>query len=256
MTNFCDLSQKIAIVTGASSGIGYASALALAKQGAKVTLAARRLEKLNKLSQEIDSLGSEALPIQTDVLEKDQIEKMVEKTIQKWGKIDILLNNAGIAQFKPFLQMTESDWDKTLDINLKGYFLVSQAVSKIMTKAESGRIINIASIAMGGVGIGFLSTAHYCASKGGIVAFTEALADELAPFNILVNSISPGVIETDMTKDILKDPESKNNFLSRIPLDRPGKPEEIANMVVFLASDKSNYITGANIIIDGGYLAA
>jgi len=256
MENFCDLTGKVAIVTGASSGIGKASAIALAAQGAKVTLAARRISELEQLAQEIKTLGSDALAIKTDVLAKEQIEAMVNQTVQKWGRIDILLNNAGIAEFKQFFQMTEQDWDKTLDINLKGYFLTAQAAAKIMVKRKSGRIINIASIAMGGIGVGFPSITHYCASKGGIVALTEALADELAPYNILVNSISPGIIETDMTKKILENPESKNASLSRIPLKRPGKPEEIANMVVFLASNQSSYITGANFVVDGGYLAA
>lgn len=256
MNNFCDLKGKVAIVTGASSGIGRASALILSSCGAKVTLASRRIEELQKLSLEIENQGSEALPIKTDVLNALEIENMVNETVKKWGKVDILLNNAGIAEFKPFLDMKEEDWDKTLDINLKGYFLCAQTTAKEMVKNKTGRIINIASIAMGGVGIGFPATTHYCASKGGIVAFTEALAVELAPYNILVNSISPGVIETEMTKQMLDDPQSKNSLFSRIPLKRAGKPEEIASLVVFLASDKADYITGANLIVDGGWLAA
>lgn len=255
MNDFCNLTGKVAIVTGASSGIGRDSALALASCGAKVTLAARRIEELKKVSLEIKNLGSEALPIKTDVLIKQEIENMVNETVKRWGKVDILLNNAGIVEFCPFLNLTEENWDKTLDINLKGYFLATQIAAKEMIKNKYGRIINIASIAMGGVGVGFQAIAHYCASKGGIVALTEALAVELAPYNILVNSISPGVIETEMSKQILNDPQSKNNLLSRIPLKRAGKPEEIASLIVFLASDKASYITGANFIVDGGWLA-
>lgn len=251
-----DLSGKVAFVTGASSGIGRSSALALANQGAKVVVTARRLDRLEALAAEIKTRGKIALPIQMDVTKKTDIEAAVGKTVSTFGRLDILLNNAGVAEFAPFLAMTEEQWDKTLDTNLKGYFLVAQAAAREMAKNKWGRIVNIASIASGGVGVGFASIAHYCASKGGVVAFTEALADELAPMGILVNAIGPGVIETEMTEAMLKDPKQAEGLLSRAPLKRAGKPEEIAAAVVYLASEEAGFTTGATLYVDGGWLAA
>ena len=180
---------------------------------------------------------------------------MVKKTVKKWGKIDILVNNAGICQFKPFLELTEEEWDKTLDINLKGYFLCTQAVAKEMTKQKSGVIVNIASVAMGQQGIGFPNIVHYCASKGGIVGMTEALAVELAPYNIRVNAIAPGMIETPMIDVIKQDPKTMKEMLAKVPLGRVGKPEEVSNLVLFLSSDESSYMTGSTVVVDGGWLA-
>lgn len=251
-----DLSGKVALVTGASSGIGRASAIALAKQGATVVVAARRVDKLQELAREIVSLGHEALPVMMDVTKKETVTAAVFKTVEMYGRLDILLNNAGVAEFMPFLDMTEEAWDKTIDTNLKGYFLVAQAAAREMVKHTWGRIINIASIASGGVGVGFSTVAHYCASKGGVVAMTEALAIELAPMGILVNCIGPGVIETEMTQGMLKDPKQAERLLARSPLKRAGKPEEIASAVVFLASDEASYTTGVTLYVDGGWLAS
>ena len=250
-----DLTGKVALITGASSGIGRASALALAMQGAKVAVCARRLDKLEALAAEIKSRGKEAIAIQMDVTKKIDIDAAVAKTVTTFEKLDIILNNAGVAEFVPFLTMTEEQWDKTLDTNVKGYFLVAQAAVREMVKNKSGRIINIASIASGGVGVGFPSIAQYCASKGAVVAMTEALADELAPMGILVNAIGPGVIESEMTEGILKDPKQAEVMLARAPLKRAGKPEEIAAAVVYLASDEASYTTGTTLYIDGGWLA-
>ncbi len=251
-----DLTGKVALVTGASSGIGRASALALAKQGATVVVAARRTDRLQELAKEIVVLGRESLPVMMDVTKKETIAATISKTVEMYGRLDILLNNAGVAEFVPFLDMTEEQWDKTIDTNLKGYFLVAQAAAREMAKHKWGRIINIASIASGGVGVGFPSVAHYCASKGGIVAMTEALAIELAPMGILVNCIGPGVIETEMTQNLLKDPKQAEALLARAPLKRAGKPEEIAAGVVFLSSEEASYTTGATLYIDGGWLAS
>jgi NAD(P)-dependent dehydrogenase (short-subunit alcohol dehydrogenase family) len=195
------------------------------------------------------------MAVKCDVARKEAVEKMVKAAVDKWGRVDILVNNAGICQFKPFLELTEEEWDRTLDINLKGYFLCSQAVAKEMAKRKSGVIINIASIAMGQVGIGFPNIVHYCASKGGIVAMTEALALELAPYNIRVNAISPGAIETPMIDPMKQDPKMMEAILAKIPLHRVGKPEEVSNLVLFLASDASSYMTGSDVVIDGGWLA-
>jgi len=251
-----DLTGKVALITGASSGIGRASALALAMQGAKVAVCARRLDKLEALAAEIKSRGKEAIAIQMDVTKKIDIDAAVAKTVTTFEKLDIILNNAGVAEFVPFLTMTEEQWDKTLDTNVKGYFLVAQAAVREMVKNKSGRIINIASIASGGVGVGFPSIAQYCASKGAVVAMTEALADELAPMGILVNAIGPGVIESEMTEGILKDPKQAEAMLARAPLKRAGKPEEIAAAVVYLASDEASYTTGTTLYIDGGWTAS
>lgn len=251
-----DLTGKVALVTGASSGIGRASALALARQGATVVVAARRLDRLTDLAKEIVSLGREALPVPMDVTKKETIAAAINKTVEMYGKLDILLNNAGVAEFASFFEMTEEQWDKTIDTNLKGYFLVAQAAAREMAKHKWGRIVNIASIASGGVGVGFPSIAHYCASKGGVVALTEAMAVELAPMGILVNCIGPGVIETEMTQALLKDPKQAEGLLSRAPLKRAGKPEEIASAVVYLASEEASYTTGTTLYIDGGWLAS
>lgn len=251
-----DLTGKVALVTGASSGIGRASALALAKQGATVVVAARRIDRLTDLAKEIVMMGREALPVMMDVTKKETIISAVAKTMEMYGRLDILINNAGVAEFAPFLELTEEQWDKTIDTNLKGYFLVAQASAHEMAKHNWGRIVNIASIASGGVGVGFPSVAHYCASKGGVVAMTEAMAIELAPMGILVNCIGPGVIETEMTEDLLKDPKQAEGLLARAPLKRAGKPEEIASAVVFLSSEEASYTTGATLYIDGGWLAS
>ena len=250
-----NITGKVALVTGASSGIGRASAIALTEQGAKVVVGARRIDKLNSLVEEIKAKGHEALAVQMDVTKKEDILNAVAKTVETFGRLDILLNNAGVAEFAAFLDMTEEQWDKTLDTNLKGYFLVAQAAAHEMAKNKWGRIINIASIASGGVGVGFPSVAHYCASKGGVVAFTEALADEPAPLGILVNCIGPGIIATEMTEGMLKDPKQAELLLARAPLKRAGKPEEIASAIVYLASDEASYTTGTTLYVDGGWLA-
>ncbi len=250
-----DLTGKVALVTGASSGIGRASALALANQGAKVVVAARRLDRLQALVAEIKNHGKDGLAVTMDVTKKADIDAAVAQTIKTFGRLDILLNSAGVAEFVPFLDMTEAQWDKTIDTNLKGYFLVAQAAAREMAKNKWGRIIMISSIASAGVGVGFPQVAQYCASKGGVIGLTEAMADELAPMGILVNAIGPGVIETEMTEAILKDPKQAEAMLNRAPLKRAGKAEEIAAAVVYLSSDESSYTTGATLYIDGGWLA-
>jgi NAD(P)-dependent dehydrogenase (short-subunit alcohol dehydrogenase family) len=250
-----DLKGKVVIITGARRGMGRSHALSFAKEGAKIVVSDISLEDCQKVVKEIEKLGGEAIAIKCDVTKKKEVEEMVKKTIEKFGKIDILVNNAGICQFKPFLDLTEEEWDRTIDINLKGYFLCAQAAAKEMVKRKSGVIINITSIAMGQVGIGFPNLAHYSASKGGIVAMTETLALELAPYNIRVNAIAPGAIETPMIDPLKTDPKTMEATLARIPLHRVGKPEEVSNLVLFLASNKSSYMTGSTVVIDGGWLA-
>jgi 3-oxoacyl-[acyl-carrier protein] reductase len=250
-----DLKGKIAIVTGARRGMGKSHALVLAKAGAKVVVSDISLEDCQAVAEEIKKAGGEAIALKCDVTKKEEIDKMVRATVEKWNKIDILVNNAGICQFKPFLQLTEDDWDRTININLKGEFLCAQAVAREMTKQKSGAIVNIASIAMGQVGIGFQALSHYCAAKGGIVAMTEAMALELAPLNIRVNAIAPGMVDTPMMEQTKQDPKMMEATLAKVPLHRAGQSEEVSNLVLFLASDASSYITGSTIVIDGGWLA-
>jgi NAD(P)-dependent dehydrogenase (short-subunit alcohol dehydrogenase family) len=250
-----DLKNKVVVITGARRGMGKADALLFAQKGAKVVVSDISQEDCQKVVDQIEKKGGQAIAVKCDVSKKEEVDNLFRKTIEKFGRVDVLVNNAGICEFKPFIDLTEEEWDRTLNINLKGYFLCAQAAAKEMAKQKSGVIVNIASVAMGQVGVGFLNIVHYCASKGGIAAMTEAMALELAPYNIRVNAIAPGMIETPMLDPIKQDPKAMEGILARVPLNRMGKPEEIADLVVFLASDKSSYITGSIVVIDGGWLA-
>jgi NAD(P)-dependent dehydrogenase (short-subunit alcohol dehydrogenase family) len=250
-----NLKDKVAIITGARRGMGRMHALILAQAGAKVAVSDISSEDCEKVVSEIEEQGGTAMAFKCDVTNLQEIEKMTEQVVEKWGKIDILVNNAGVFPLKPFVEMTEKDWDFVLDINLKGYFLTAKSVVPHMIKNGSGSIINISSIASGQVGIGYAAATHYVASKGGISGWTEALAVELAPYNIRVNAISPGLIDTPMIDVIKENKEAEKAILGKIPLARAGKPEEISYMVAFLASDLASYMTGSNVVIDGGMLA-
>jgi len=250
-----ELKDKVAIITGARQGMGRTHALTLARAGAKVVVSDISLEDCEKVVKEIKKNGGKAIAIKCDVAKKTEVDEMIEKAVEKWGKIDILVNNAGICQFKPFLELTEEEWDRTLNINLKGYFLCAQAAAKEMVKQKKGVIINIASIAMGQLGVGFSTLTHYTASKGGIVGMTETLALELAPYNIRVNAIAPGMIDTPMVVSLKQDPKTMEATLARVPMRRAGSPQEVSNLVLFLASDESSYMTGSTVVIDGGWLA-
>lgn len=251
-----NLSGKSAIITGARRGIGKGIALALAEAGVDVLVSDIDLAECEATCTEIEEkAGQRAVPFKCDVMKKNEVEEMVAKAVSEFGKLDILVNNAGIAPMKPFLELTEEDWDRTLDINLKGQFFCAQAAAREMAKNNWGRIINIASIASGQVGVGFVNVAHYCASKGGVTAMTEALALELAPMGIRVNAIGPGVIETKMTEGILADEKMRQGMLARTPVGRLGQPKDVAGMVVYLASDEADFVTGATFFVDGGWLA-
>ena len=250
-----DLTGKKALVTGGSRGIGQGIALALAKQGADVAINFHsKAQEAEVVVASIKALGRDSFAIQADVSNKESVAKMFEEIKTKWGKLDILVNNAGIVQFAAFEELTEEQWDAILDTNLKGQFLCSQQAVKLM--GQGGRIINIASIASGGVGVGFSHIAHYTASKGGVVALTENMALDLATKGINVNAIAPGIIETDMTKGMLGDEKAKIVLMARIPKGRVGKPEDIGAAAAFLASNEADYITGAVLYVDGGWLAA
>jgi NAD(P)-dependent dehydrogenase (short-subunit alcohol dehydrogenase family) len=251
-----DLTGKVALVTGASSGMGRATAIALASQGAKVVVAARRLDRLQTLVAEIKNLpaqagrGHDALAVTMDVTKKSDVDAAVSAAIATFGRLDILVNNAGALDYSPFLTMTEEKWDLIINTNLKGYYYAAQAAAREMAKNKWGRIINIASIASGGVGVGMANLVHYTASKGGVIGMTEALAAELGQYNILVNAIGPGGIDTEMTKGA-----DVSSFANRLSVKRLGRPEEIAAAVVYFASDEASYTTGAVLYVDGGWLA-
>ncbi len=249
------LDKRTAIVTGARRGIGRAIALALAQEGANVVVSDVNQEDCQKVVAEIERLGRKGLAVKCDVTSTADVEDLVKKAVAKFGKLDILVNNAGIIAFKPFLELTDKDWDNTLNVNLKGQFLCARAAAKEMVKNKWGRIINIASISSGGCGIAFPLVAHYTASKGGVMALTEALALELTPQGVNVNAICPGAIDTDMVKGV-KEGGQLEQVLLRIPKGRLGQPEDIANLAVFLASEESDYISGAAIVIDGGWLTS
>ncbi|MBA3063914.1 3-oxoacyl-ACP reductase FabG [Candidatus Woesearchaeota archaeon] len=247
-----NLKNKVAIVTGSRRGIGKAIALALAKAGANVVVSDINIDDCNKVVEEIKDINGNALAVKADVSNPEDVSKMINLTTEKFGKVDILVNNAGIYMQKSLTDVTEQDFDRILDINLKGVFLCSKAAVPEMIKQGKGKIINIASIAGQ---VGFANSSAYCASKGGIINMTRELALELGQYKINVNAIGPGVIETPMTKDLLEDKATKETLLANIPLNRIGKPEDIANAALFLASDNSDYITGITLFVDGGWLA-
>lgn len=244
-----NLEGKVAIITGARRGIGRSIALAFAKAGADVVVSDIDIKDCEKVAKEIESSGRRVLVVKTDVTNYEEVDHMVKSTLEKFGKIDVLVNNAGILIYKPFLEITEDIWDKTLNTNLKGYFLCAQRAAKEMVKQKKGKIINIASVAGE---VAYPQIAHYCASKGGVIMLTKVMATELAPYKINVNTISPGAIETPMTQGMLSDPKTREENIKNIPWGRIGKPEDIANIAVFLASDNADYLTGANVVVDGG----
>jgi 3-oxoacyl-[acyl-carrier protein] reductase len=245
------LENRVAIVTGARRGIGRAIAMALAKEGARVVINDIALEDCRKVVREIKDLGGEALAVESDITSRDDVEIMIKKTVDEFGKLDILVNNAMAINFKPFLRLTDEDWDTCMNVNLKGYFLCTRAAAKQMTRNKWGRIINIASISSGGMGVSFPLMSHYTIAKGGVVAMTKAVAAELALYDINVNAICPGSIDSGSLPDTMND-----RMLARIPKGRFGRPEEVGQLAVFLASEESSYITGASIVIDGGWLSA
>ncbi len=251
-----DLKNKVALVTGARQGMGKAEALLLAAQGAKVVVTDINQASCEKVVSEITAKGGEGWASKMDVANAREVNKVFDEAVKKFSRLDILINNAGIFESRPALALTEAEWERTLSINLKGQFLCAQRAAKEMAKNKWGRIINIASVASGQIGIGFAGGVHYTASKGGVLGMTETLAIEFAPLGINVNAVAPGGVATPMMQAEEMSPEEKEFFLSKIPLGRFGQPEEIANVVLFLASEEASYVTGATFYVDGGWLAA
>jgi len=249
------LKGKKALVTGSSRGIGRGIALTLAKQGADVAINYRsRQAEAEAVAREITKMGRQALVIEADVSNLEDVARMFTKVKEEWGQLDILVNNAGILQFKPFAEISPADWDKMLAVNLRAQFFCAQEAVKLMKK--QGRIVNIASISSGGMGVAYPQIAHYTTSKGGVVGLTEALAVELGPKGINVNAIAPGSIDTDMGGQGGADEKVQQALINRLPKRRIGQPEDIGAAAAFLASDEADYITGVVLYVDGGWLAS
>jgi gluconate 5-dehydrogenase len=247
--NLFDLSGKVAIVTGASRGLGQYFGRALARAGADLVITARKLDSLDPFRKEIEGIGRRAVPLELDVRNYESIQKMAEAAEAAYGKIDILINNAGCNVRKPALEVGWDDWNLVLDTNLRGTFFVAQAVAKRMVPRRYGRIVNIGSVT---AVFGYAGLAPYCASRGGVKQLTMSLADDWGPHGITVNCLAPGWFKTKQTEVLYQNQQWVDYLTDRIPLKRPGRPDDLDGAVVFLASDASQYITGQTLLVDGG----
>jgi len=243
-----ELAGKVAIVTGGQGGVGHAISVGLAKAGADVVISGRSITEDADVIKEIQALGRKALPVKCDVGKKEDVDNMVQKTLETFGQVDILVNCAGFTKPAMLHKMTEEQWDAVINVHLKGTFLTTQAVCHNMRERKTGSIINIVSSAGQQ---GTIGQVNYTAAKGGTIAFTMSCARELAPFGVTVNAISP-FAETEMTKKIATDEKLREKYLARVPMGRFGQPEEMAPIVVFLGGSGSRYITGQIISVDGG----
>lgn len=244
-----DLCGKVAMVTGASRGLGQYFGRALARAGADLVITARSLDSLESFKAEIMSMGRKVLTLECDIRDYSSIQKMVENAYVEYDKIDILVNNAGCNVRKPSTEVTWEDWNLILDTNLRGTFFVSQAVAKKMIPHEYGRIINIGSVTCV---FGYAGIAPYCASRGGVKQLTMSLADDWGKYGITVNCLAPGWFKTAQNQILYENQEWLNYLCDRIPLKRPGHPADLDGAIVFLASDSSKYITGQTLLVDGG----
>ena len=247
-----NLAGKTALITGASKGLGRAMALALSEAGARMVLVSRNLDLLNETARAIRSTRGEAAVFQTDVTDEDQVVRLEKTVAQAYGQIQILINNAGMNLRKPVTEFSLAEWRQVMDTNLNSAFLMCRSFVSQMRGQRSGRILNLTSIMSH---VALPGRTAYAASKAGLLGFTRALALELAPERITVNGISPGPVATEMNAPLMEDPELNQQFLSHIPLGRWGKPEEIGALAVYLCSDEAGFITGADIVIDGGWTA-
>ena len=254
MSNLFNIQGKIALVTGASSGLGRQFALALAREGANVAILARRVEKLEEVKAEIEALGVECLSVKCDVSKTDDIKAAVAAVVERFGRIDILVNNAGVAVGAPAEVQSDDEWNYVINVNLNGVYFVAREVGKVMVKQNYGKIINVGSIhssvAMNGSPI-----SAYCTSKGGVEMLTKALAAEWAKYNITVNAIGPAYFASEMTGPIIDTPEFGMAVQAYCPMGRVGKPGELDGAIVYFASDASSYTTGQLLSVDGGWTA-
>ncbi len=247
------LRDKVAIVTGAATGIGRAIATQFAREGAAVVIDyVGNSERAEELVTSLRTFGGKALSVAADISDEQQVEMLVEETVKHFGRLDILVNNAGVEHRYPFLETPRSEWDKVIAVNLTGPFLSSQiAAKKMVAQGEGGRIVNISSVHED---LPMPTNSPYCAAKGGLRMLMRTIAVELAPHKITVNNVAPGAVETPMDASLESDPAKLNALLAEIPLRRMGKPEEIASLCIFLASDEASYVTGATYVIDGGMM--
>lgn len=246
------LDAKVAIVTGASRGLGQGMALGLAEAGAHIVTVSTRLENLGETVKAVEKLGRRALPMACDVTDSGQIRAVIDKTLEKFGTIDILVNNAGTIRRAPAHEYSDEDWQVVIDTNLNGLFQFCREAGKIMIERKRGKIINIASLLSFSGGI---TVPAYAASKGGVMQLTKALANEWAQHNVQVNAIAPGYFETDNTRALRENKQRFEEITARIPAGRWGKPEDLKGAVVFLASEASNYVNGHILLVDGGWMA-
>jgi glucose 1-dehydrogenase len=246
------LAGRVAFVTGGGSGIGRAVCVRLAADGAAVVVADVVPETAVETAAQLQAGGAAAIAVTLDVADAAAVEAAMDEAWTRFGRVDVLVNNAGIMGYKPFLFLTEAEWDRTLAVNAKGPFLCAQAAARRLVKAKvPGTIVNMSSITSE-VAIEF--QAHYCASKGALRMLTKSMAVELAEHGITVNAVAPGVVETGMTRELLADPAVAEFTLPLIPLGRAATPEDIAGVVAFLATPDASYLTGATLVVDGGYL--
>lgn len=250
MSDLFDLTGKVAVVTGGAGGIGRALALGIAECGADVIIASRQLGHLERVAEEIRAKGRKALAVTVDVTQEQSVVDMVTHILEEFPRIDILVNAAGIAIRKPADSFPIDEWQKVMDINARGTFLCCQAVGRVMIKQHSGKIINVSSV-RGRYGLP-ADYAAYCASKGAVDTLTRTLACEWAKYNVLVNAVAPTIVETDLTRPALADPEYAKRMKSRIPIGRWAMPEDIVGPTVFFASKASDFVTGQILYIDGG----
>ena len=247
------LDGKVALVTGGSRGLGKAMAIGLAEAGANIVVAALHIDRAEETAHEIEKLGVKAIAIKVDVTDEDDVSKMTDKTINKFGKIDILLNNAGICIYGHAEEMPKKQWDEVINVNLNGVFLCSKAVGKEMIKNKKGSIINVSSMS-GYVSNYSLFQIAYNASKAGVIHFTRSLAAEWAKYNIRVNGIAPGYMRTEMTEKSVTPENMAKYFVGPTPMQRIGEPEELQGAAIYLASEASSYMTGNTLVIDGGFI--
>lgn len=252
MLSSLSVQDKVVVVTGATKGLGYGMAHGLADAGANLVIVSRSQDDCEEVALEIEKKGCRVLPKSADMRELDSIDALVDEAVRQFGRIDVLVNNAGTAVTKPPEKMTEEDWDFVLDLNLKGAFFTAQRVGNQMIKQEHGKIINVASV-FGFAGDG--NVVSYCASKGGLILMTKSLAIAWARHNIQVNAIAPGYVETEMNSDVLNQEKVFKHLMNNTPMKRLGQVEDVVGAVVFMSSPASDFMTGETVVIDGGWLA-